>query len=272
MGFLLFALALLGYAVLRKSMALDDRAPHGSTAEKWLYWSWQAHGPWVQTLGAGVWLLVFASAADGGHPISGVFGATIGSEVLMWVLTTVTVTGRDVRRGVTGSVEIWHDTRESRHAWVEAAAARLGDEVGELRAALATFIASWWAYSRKWGERPDTGGSSYDRGRSEQAPNDPFDPHSSTSGSAGSRDRSGSSGGQPPGGSNAHSSGPSPFSMLGVQEGATWEEIHAAWRRLARELHPDANVGVSSEQKAKMQDRLKLVNEAYDVLRRRKAA
>lgn len=51
------------------------------------------------------------------------------------------------------------------------------------------------------------------------------------------------------------------YSVLGVSRGAGADEIKRAFRRLAREHHPDMNRG-SSESEA----RFKLVNEAYEVL------
>lgn len=51
------------------------------------------------------------------------------------------------------------------------------------------------------------------------------------------------------------------YSVLGVAKTATPTEIKKAYRRLARELHPDHNPGNSSSE-----DRFKAVSEAYDVL------
>lgn len=51
------------------------------------------------------------------------------------------------------------------------------------------------------------------------------------------------------------------YRELGVASGATGEEIKKAYRKLARELHPDANPG-----DAKAEARFKSVSEAYGVL------
>lgn len=51
------------------------------------------------------------------------------------------------------------------------------------------------------------------------------------------------------------------YAVLGVSKQSTADEIKKAYRKLARELHPDANPG-----NARSEDRFKEVSEAYDVL------
>ena len=51
------------------------------------------------------------------------------------------------------------------------------------------------------------------------------------------------------------------YKVLGVAEAATPKEITRAYRKLARELHPDANPGDDAAE-----ERFKEVSAAYDVV------
>ena len=52
------------------------------------------------------------------------------------------------------------------------------------------------------------------------------------------------------------------YEVLGCQRGASIEEIKGAYRKLAKELHPDKNPG-----NADSEHHFKEINEAYDVLK-----
>lgn len=56
------------------------------------------------------------------------------------------------------------------------------------------------------------------------------------------------------------------YEALGVAPDASGEEIKAAYRRLAREYHPDKNSGKSRAQIQEAEQRIAEVNAAYEVL------
>lgn len=61
-----------------------------------------------------------------------------------------------------------------------------------------------------------------------------------------------------------------PYTILGLEPGASREAVRAAWRRLARQHHPDAlrGRGVPEEFVALAERKLAAINEAYNRLRR----
>ena len=54
--------------------------------------------------------------------------------------------------------------------------------------------------------------------------------------------------------------------MLHVSEDATWDEIVAAHRHQARVHHPDRLFGQSEEEKAEGEERIRVINQAYQEL------
>jgi hypothetical protein len=61
-----------------------------------------------------------------------------------------------------------------------------------------------------------------------------------------------------------------PYKVLEVDEDATWDQIVAAHRHQARVHHPDRLIGVSDEEKAAGEDRIRVINQAYQELRVRR--
>src|SRR3546814_8819854 len=52
-----------------------------------------------------------------------------------------------------------------------------------------------------------------------------------------------------------------PYTVLGVARGASHEDVRKAYRKLAKELHPDRNPGSDAAA-----DRFKEISAAYDIL------
>ncbi len=67
---------------------------------------------------------------------------------------------------------------------------------------------------------------------------------------------------------------PDPFAVLGVEPGASPEDIRAAWRRAVRENHPDALVarGLPDEAVRLAEKRLVAINRAWEEISRREPA
>jgi hypothetical protein len=57
------------------------------------------------------------------------------------------------------------------------------------------------------------------------------------------------------------------YSLLGVSSAATDAEIKSAYRKLAKQFHPDANPQVTDAVRRATEEKFKEVQEAYDVLR-----
>ena len=56
------------------------------------------------------------------------------------------------------------------------------------------------------------------------------------------------------------------YEVLGVKKSASQDEIKAAYRSLAMKYHPDKNVDKSPEEKKKIEEKFKEINESYAVL------
>jgi hypothetical protein len=61
-----------------------------------------------------------------------------------------------------------------------------------------------------------------------------------------------------------------PYKVLEIDEDATWNEIVAAHRHQARVHHPDRLFGQSAEEKAESEERIRVINQAYQELRVRR--
>lgn len=59
-----------------------------------------------------------------------------------------------------------------------------------------------------------------------------------------------------------------PHEVLGVKEEADWDEIHAAWRRLAKEYHPDRAAHLGPELRELAEKKFKQINQAYEILKK----
>lgn len=60
----------------------------------------------------------------------------------------------------------------------------------------------------------------------------------------------------------------SPYDVLGVSPGAHPDEIHAAYRKLANQYHPDKVAHLGEEFHAMAEERFKEIQKAYDRLSR----
>ena len=60
---------------------------------------------------------------------------------------------------------------------------------------------------------------------------------------------------------------PSPFATLRIPERASLHEAQAAYHRLARQLHPDRNMDKTVVERARMEDQLKVVTDAYNAIK-----
>ena len=69
------------------------------------------------------------------------------------------------------------------------------------------------------------------------------------------------------GGNQRFDNAPSAYEILGVRDGASPNEVRAAYYKLIKELHPDRHVNKSPDERARMEDRAKVVTGAYNALK-----
>ena len=62
-----------------------------------------------------------------------------------------------------------------------------------------------------------------------------------------------------------------PYKVLGVSPSATDDEIRTAYRTLAKKYHPDRYASASKEMQEQASERTKLINAAYDDIKRMRA-
>jgi hypothetical protein len=63
-----------------------------------------------------------------------------------------------------------------------------------------------------------------------------------------------------------------PYEVLGLPMYATWDQVTAAHRRLAKEHHPDRLLDAPDDVRAASEERMRQVNQAYNELRRQRRA
>ena len=61
----------------------------------------------------------------------------------------------------------------------------------------------------------------------------------------------------------------SPYEVLGVERGASQEEISSAYRRLVQQYHPDRVADLGPELREVAEQRMKEINGAYQELKKR---
>jgi hypothetical protein len=63
-----------------------------------------------------------------------------------------------------------------------------------------------------------------------------------------------------------------PYDVLGIPQYATWDQVTASHRRLAKLHHPDRLLDVSDEERRDSEERMRLINQAYNELRRQRTS
>lgn len=63
-----------------------------------------------------------------------------------------------------------------------------------------------------------------------------------------------------------------PYRVLGIDSSATDDEVKKAYRKMAMKYHPDRVAGMSEEMQRNAAEQMKEINEAYDVIKQRRAS
>lgn len=74
------------------------------------------------------------------------------------------------------------------------------------------------------------------------------------------------------GGSRSSSYNKDPYRVLGIDSSATDDEVKKAYRKMAMKYHPDRVAGMSEEMQRNAAEQMKEINEAYDVIKQRRAS
>lgn len=63
-----------------------------------------------------------------------------------------------------------------------------------------------------------------------------------------------------------------PYRVLGIDSSATDDEVKKAYRRMAMKYHPDRVAGMSEEMQRNAAEQMKEINQAYEVIKQRRAS
>ena len=63
-----------------------------------------------------------------------------------------------------------------------------------------------------------------------------------------------------------------PYRVLGIDSSATDDEVKKAYRKMAMKYHPDRVAGMSEEMQRNAAEQMKEINEAYEVIKERRAS